>query len=791
MYLNILKKDLKRKKTMNVILLIFVMLSAMFMASSVNNIIAVTTGLDSYFEKAGMADYYVLKHNSDNDTMGEALSELDCVSDYRREDVILFDTSNVEIDGKPLMDQSKTSFIMSIDDRQLNYYTPDNKELTEVKKGTAYISGNYANEAKLEKGDKFTLVMGEHKVELIYMGRAKDALLGSDFMGNPRFILNEEDYKHLRSDEKAKAYDGSVYYIDTTDVSKVEATVGEHSGILFNADNSIIKTSYIMSMIVAALLIIVSVFLIVISFIVLKHTIAFTLDEEFREIGVMKAIGMKNSSIRVLYLTKYFAITVIGSVFGFALSMPFSDFLLNSVTTSMYIDSKNSFLVAALCSVAVVGLTLLFCWRSTGKIKKLTPIDAVRNGQTGERFRKKSLMHLSKSKLGSNTFLAANDIVSAPKKYAIISVAFAMLMLLVMILANTANTLNSDKILFLLGATKSDAYYMQINGVTMECLSPDADVQAVLKNAMKEVEHKLSENGISGKVHAESIYNTTVLINDTKTAVPFQYCPDTKASDYIYGEGVAPQNANEVALSYLTAEKLGIGIGDNITFLIDGQEQKCMVTALFQTFNRLGIVCRLHEDFDVSKLEYIATNCFQIDFDDELSKAEAEERIEKLKNIFDSKEVYNCEDYVAVGTGAAEALNDIKNLVLIIVLVIVILVAVLMERSFISAEKAEIALMKAIGFSNKSIIWHHTLRFGIVAFISSMLAAVLCMPLTKLVIDPIMGVMGAVSGVGYEIVPAEIFLLYPAILVAVTIIAAFFTSIYTNTIKSSDASNIE
>ena len=65
------------------------------------------------------------------------------------------------------------------------------------------------------------------------------------------------------------------------------------------------------------------------------------------------------------------------------------------------------------------------------------------------------------------------------------------------------------------------------------------------------------------------------------------------------------------------------------------------------------------------------------------------------------------------------------------------------------------------------------------------------MPITKLAMDPVMGIMGAVSGVGYEIVFAEIFLLYPAILIAVTIISAFFTSIYTNTIKSSDASNIE
>lgn len=44
MYLNILKKDLKSKKTMNMILLVFIILATMFVSSSVNNILRVTNG---------------------------------------------------------------------------------------------------------------------------------------------------------------------------------------------------------------------------------------------------------------------------------------------------------------------------------------------------------------------------------------------------------------------------------------------------------------------------------------------------------------------------------------------------------------------------------------------------------------------------------------------------------------------------------------------------------------------------------------------------------------------------
>lgn len=790
MYLNILKKDLKRKKTMNVILLIFVILSAMFMASSVNNIIAVTSGLDFFFDKAGMADYYVLTIDNNYSEMEEALDSLESVNGYRREEILYTSSKSIEMQGKELKSFNGASVLMSVDNAKLNYFTPDNEIITKVEPGKAYISGSFSNKNNLNIGDKFTIIIGETEKEFEFMGRAKDAFLGSELMENPRFILNDSDYKYLCSDEIAATVKGNVYYIDTTDNSEVEAMLGEQSGVAFNSNNDTIRTTYVMSMIVAALLLIVSVFLIIISFVVLKYTIGFTLAEEFREIGVMKAIGMKNSSIRALYIIKYFAITVVGSAIGFVASMPFSNMMLSSVSASMYFESENSVVVALLCSLAVVAITLLFCWGSTKMVKKLTPIDAVRSGQTGERFKKKSLMHLGKSKLNSTAFLSVNDIVSSPKKYSIITAVFTILMLLVMILANTANTLNSDKLLFLLGCTESDVY-INLSNEVMEAMGTDVDTEVALNETIKDIEKTLSDNNMPGDVHIETLYNVAVLSGDTKTGAMFQYCPDTDATGYTYSEGVAPENANEIALSYLVADRFEVGIGDTVTFLIDGEEQECMVTALFQTFNQLGNVGRLHEDFDVSKLELLSAFAFQIDFDDEIDEAEREVRIEKLKDIYNTDKVFNCADFVKDSTSVADMVKSIKNMVLIITLIIVVLIAVLMERSFISSEKAEIALMKAIGISNRSIIWHHTLRFAMVAVVASMLAAILCMPLTKLAIDPVMGIMGAVSGVGYEIVPFEIFVLYPVIIVLVTIISAFFTSIYTNTIKSSDASNIE
>ena len=67
MYLNILKKDLKRKKAMNVILLIFIILATMFVSSSVNNILTISTALEDYFEAAGVPDYVLSTRGGEAD----------------------------------------------------------------------------------------------------------------------------------------------------------------------------------------------------------------------------------------------------------------------------------------------------------------------------------------------------------------------------------------------------------------------------------------------------------------------------------------------------------------------------------------------------------------------------------------------------------------------------------------------------------------------------------------------------------------------------------------------------
>jgi putative ABC transport system permease protein len=163
-----------------------------------------------------------------------------------------------------------------------------------------------------------------------------------------------------------------------------------------------------------------------------------------------------------------------------------------------------------------------------------------------------------------------------------------------------------------------------------------------------------------------------------------------------------------------------------------------------------------------------------------------------MKDIFNTRHVDDTDGYVmaCIGAGVKDTINGIKLMVLLITAIIVIMISVLMERSFISKEKSEIALMKAMGFKTGSVIAQHTLRFAIVAVIASIIAIVLGTPITKLCIDPVFGITGAINGVDYNIKPIEVYVIYPIVVIGATVLGAAFTALYMKKIKASDTADI-
>ncbi len=789
MYLNILKKDLKRKRAMNLILLLFIILATMFVSSSVNNIINVTTALDSYFEMANAPDYCVVTMNKNLAVdIDETVRSASAVDHYETEDILYLSTENFIYEDGDIVIEQGTHLVQS--DIYMNYFLPDGNILETVGQGELYMTESKADAFGIDVGDKLTIEVNGVSREFVLTDKIKDALFGSGQFSFTRYIISEEDFACFLSAENAEEYyGGTLVYLYS---SNMETALPQIKPLVDNSvlamDRALMKFFYIFDMIVVGILLVVSILLIIIAFVVLRFTISFTLFEEFREIGVMKAIGIGNIKIRGLYLVKYMGLSVIGAAIGLAFSFPFGKMLMSISSQAIIVENQSPILVSILCAVLVIAVILLFCYGCTGKVKKLTPIDAIRNGQTGERFRKKSLMSLSKSKLPMAPFLALNDIVSSPRRYSIITLTFFLCLALLLMLSATVSTMNSNSLATAFGWADCDICLD--SKIVMECMQEDGHER--LEKHLEEMEQTLAESDIPAKCYQEMMFTLPVFFGENESNIAIYQGTGSTMDMYEYTAGISPQNTDEIAITRIAAENLNANIGDTVTVKnIDG-DKEYIISAFFQSMNMQGSAIRLHSDAYINYVQAAGSLYTQIAFTDHPDSKEIERRMEEIRRIFPEYEnIRTCAEAVADMLGITETLDAVKSFVVVLSILLAALITVLMERSFIAKEQGEIALMKAVGIRNGKIYAYHTLRFLFVGIIVVMIGEIFAMPLTHLCMDPIFEMMGMELAPSYVIDPVEMYLVFPVVILVTTAVSAFLTSIYTRKIKPSDTANIE
>lgn len=787
MYLRILKRDLRRRKTMNVILLLFTILAAMFVSSGLANVITAMNGTDYFFNQAGLKDYVVFTQGGDGG-VPELLKDGNCVKSYNMENIIWTSNDDVTSDGAKLKGKNNTMVLQSLQKDEFRFFLTDNSELTGINAGDIYLTAGVLSKNDLKVGDELRLRMHDVDETFRIAGEIKDALLGSDMMGNTRLLISDEDFQKFWTSKELEPYQGRIFNIETDDTKALSALLTEAGDILFSSDRSVIKLSYVMDMIVAMIVMVLSICLIIVSFVILKFVITFSIQEEFREIGVMKAIGIRNGRIRRLYVTKYLAIAVTGGAIGGIAGVPFGRMLIRSVSEKMVLGSLAGYMINVVGVIVVAVLITGFAYLCTRRVKKLTPVDAIRSGQTGERYHKKSGCRISRSRLGTAFYMAVNDVFSAPGRYLAIVLTFFICSVLMLGIVLVDSTIRSKSMITCFG-TESDVYITDSKLMKMSCMKKDGYKE--IQKQYEDIKEKLDAAGMPvEKVGLEVWYKYSCEANGGLYSVIFQQNRENKTTDYSYIEGTAPENADEIAITPMIADELGVKIGDTIIVDFGTEKRKCVITALFQSMNQLGKVARLHEDAPTD-MEYAnAMMAFQVDFADAPDEGEIENRVGKIKELYGITGVFDAANYCVDCMGVADTMDAVAVLLLFITAVVVVLVTVLMERTFQSAEFGQIALLKAIGFTDRTVITWHVSRFMLVAAVPELLAVILSVPVTKLWCDPIWNMMGA-SDVSYHFDPVKMILIYPGIILVITFAAAWLTALKTKKIHGTDLVNVE
>ena len=783
MFWRILKKDLKRKKTMNIILLLFVILCSMFAAAAVNNIIAVTGGIEHYFDMAGVPDVTVLTLG-ENDAE-ERIAELTCVKEIKTEHCLDVFSSSFKHNGKKLDNFANSARLISDSEMAINYFDESSSIIKSVDKGCFYATAPFLQDIDIKEGDEVELDVGDSHLTLKFMGQFKGALFSSENSVSPYCIINSADYDYLDKDEATHILNYKQLYINTSDVDEIRELAKSYDRVYVTTREEN-KRIYLFDMLSAYILMVISVVLMFTAFVVLRFTIGFTISEEFREIGVMKAVGIDNGSIRSLYIVKYLAIAIVGTLIGYFCSVPLGDMMMKTVSENMVLGSESGAFMGILSSGLVVIIILLFCYSCTRRVNKLSPIDAVRNGQTGERFRKRSLLRLGRSKLPSTAFLSVNDFLSSPKQFSVITVVFTLCILLMTIMSNFALTLKSEKLLRFFDLPSSEAHIMdtEMIGELMTDLSDH-------KRIIAQTEKLLADNGMPGKCTMTLGAQLEASHKDKTAKLNFRITKGETTDTLRADKGSPPQKADEIIVTENTLVNLGAEIGDRVTTVINDKEYEFIITGTFSTFVNPTNAAFLYKDFDLGHLPASNVMGVQIHFDGSPDKERINQNIEKLKSLLESDKVYTTSDFINNFTGMSDTINSIKKIMMILTVIVTAMIVILMERSFIAKEKSEIALMKAVGVTDGSIAAQHTLRFVIASILACILSTAVLMPISNVMMNWVGNMIGDISGLKCDFDPLEIFVICPEILIGVTVIGSYLTALYTKTIKASDTASIE
>ncbi|MDT8715343.1 ABC transporter permease [Clostridium sp. 19966] len=790
MFFRILKRDLKRKKSMNIILLIFIILAATFLASSVNNLITISQSINYFHDKAKAPDYIISSYGKDDNKEFNAwLNSSKLIDDYDVDSSTVLSKENIKIEknSTEMAFEPFGNIFIEAQPKKFGKLLDDKGNEVKLKPGEIAFSIPDKVKNNLKQGDKVRITLGNINKEFTIKLFTKDAIFGSSMNETKRLLISDEDYEVFKAYKEAGIMNN--YYIMSKDTAALEKEFKHiNCNTIINFDKSFINQSFVLDMLPSAILIIVSLCLIIISFLILRFTIIFTLQDDFKEIGIMKAIGIKDFQIKKLYLIKYFAITIVGALIGFGASFYFSDVLLeeSSANILMKASSRNS-MVNAVCSIFIVLIVILFCYMCTRRLNKFSAIDAIRNGSTGESFKSKGGFKLRKyGKVTVPFFLALNDITHNIRRFVVLILTFCIGTILIIVPMNAINTLKDGHIIRSFGLEYSDVLIEPDN---MDKYIKDMS-KAEYINDLNKLEENFSAKGMNMKLYGQVIYRLKFYAGDKDNVLTLMSLQsinkDTPNNNVLKGR--MPRLENEIALTESVANKLKVSIGDTVTMQLGNSKKELIVTGLYESMTNMGQSVRLSPAMDMD-FKYLALLFpFQGNFQ---GSTDPQALIDKLKKEYPSYSIKNPQQYVSRFLGSSlEQLGAMKNLIVLIVIAINALITILMVKTFINKEKGEIAMLKSIGFRNGAIRYWQTARISMVLTVGIILAIISSKFFSSITIGQIFGMMG-VHNIEYKIDAKEVYLFYPLVLLVITTAIAYFSSGLIKKVDLKEINNME
>lgn len=731
MRLSLLKKNLRRhcKSVVGIAVLLF--LVTLVFNSAYSLFQNANTYVNSEMSRTGYGDLNIwvsnLPKNKKINASVEKLSSVKRVVSYP--DVISnYTTRGIQSDseGVFLKYQAKQKWKFFKGNTNDFVYKPT------FKSGNAYVPISFKSLYGTRIGDTIEINLSRDEKQnyrLKVGGFYEDPGLGSTMIGLKNVVVSPQTYNSInrriqslgrnttaRSGEMLRIFkNGSISNDGLNNLINRKTNISNYLDYAYSR-TTLQSFMVILQQAFAGLLIAFAIVLLVVTILIVSHTIRNSIEQETKELGIYKALGFSSTDLRLQELYTFMIPVIIGIIAGLVGLNPFVEYLkdLNITTLGINFTVRFNLQLIAIFIVSLVVILTLVIVLTTNKITHITPLSIIRQQTiTGN----KVDFEISKKHLVSS--LAIKQILTNKRRY--LSAMFVALLL-------TFSLMFVGRINAWLGPTGQgmmDAFNPQDHDLGIQTFGrvPQDEIDDIIKRYSRVTATyelampKLALDGVN--------YTANV---------------STAPERFHILAGHAPAKSNEVVITEFLARDINKKIGDYVTVQNRGRSARYHISGFYQCANDMG------SNFGMSRAGYL-----RIANDDPRIWCHHYFLANKSANteIFNylSKR-YGDRIHVHENTwpGLFGILSSMHSLIIgmyVVIAIISLITVILISQRILQQEAHDLALYKALGFNSNLLQVSYAIRFLVISFIGAILGTVLATGLS----DPIAGRIMSIAGI--------------------------------------------
>ncbi len=444
----------------------------------------------------------------------------------------------------------------------------------------------------------------------------------------------------------------------------------------------------ILPMAIMAIFLLFAVIILIVALLIISFSVKNFIQRNMKNTGILEASGYTVEELRRALSLEILLVAGLGSILGVLIgTLTFGSFgNVVSSTLGLTWNQPVNILVAAATVAGLLLLVWLISLRISRTYKKITVLEALRGGLGTHNYKKN---HFSFEK----TDLSIPLTLSLKETFGNAGRNIAMVIIIVIL-----------TIAMLCGFGLLENFGTDPETMIKIIGTPNSKMELYAQAGLTE-----DLEGVEGVTRVETIFSLepTVIVGDKTQSIYTRAVRDPEEKlEAVILEGRLPRQDNEVMMTGVAADDLGVKVGDVVKLNFGDKEEEYLITGLNQMMQQMGRTMILTEEGGLKLLSATPKYHYQIYADKELSFDTLKERVEAATEGKSGNHVYtNVEKIMDESMeGIMGAMGAICLVFSVITLLIVVFVESLVIRAKMVREWRGMGISKAMGMTSGGLI---------------------------------------------------------------------------------------